>query len=63
MSQFKFSSEAFMLGQISCEMISLSQDLNKNQGKKLNGELVDLEKILKRINQVKTLILKKDECL
>jgi hypothetical protein len=61
MSQFKFSSEAFMLGQISCEMISLSQDLNKNQGKKLNGELVDLEKILKRINQVKTLILKKDE--
>jgi len=63
MSQFKFSSESFMLGQISCEMISLSQDLNKNQGKKLNGELVDLEKILKRINQVKTLILKKDECL
>jgi len=61
MSRFKFSSEAFMLGQISCEMISLSQDLNKNQGKKLNGELVDLEKILKRINQVKTLILKKDE--
>ena len=61
MSHFKFSSEAFMLGQISCEMISLSQDLNKNQGKKLNGELVDLEKILKRINQVKTLILKKDE--
>jgi len=63
MSRFKFSSEAFMLGQISCEMISLSQDLNKNQGKKLNGELVDLEKILKRINQVKTLILKKDECI
>jgi len=52
-----------MLGQISCEMISLSQDLNKNQGKKLNGELVDLEKILKRIHQVKTLILKKDECI
>jgi len=63
MSRFKFSSEAFMLGQISCEMISLSQDLNKNQGKKLNGELVDLEKILKRIHQVKTLILKKDECI
>ena len=52
-----------MLGQISCEMISLSQDLNNNQGKKLNGELVDLEKIITRVNRVKKLILKKDELL
>ena len=63
MLPFKFSTEAFMLGQISCEMISLSQDLNNNQGKKLNGELVDLEKIITRVNRVKKLILKKDELL
>ena len=31
-----------MLGQISCEIIALSQHLNENHGQKLNGELVDL---------------------
>tara|TARA_R100000008_G_scaffold48615_1_gene28902 strand:+ start:3650 stop:3847 length:198 start_codon:yes stop_codon:yes gene_type:complete len=61
MSQFKFSSEAFMLGQISCEMIALAQELNLNHGEKLNGELKSLDKIVQRINRVKKLIHKKDE--
>ena len=43
MSQFKFSTAAFMLGQISCEMIALSSHLNTNGGKKLNGELKEID--------------------
>ena len=61
MSRFKFASESFMLGQISCEMIALSQHLNENNGQKLNGELVELEKIINRVNRVKELMLEKDE--
>ena len=61
MSRYKFASESFMLGQISCEIIALSQHLNENDGKKLNGELVELDKIIKRVNRVKENMLKKDE--
>jgi len=63
MSQSKFSTAAFMLGQISCEMIALSQELSQNRGKKLNGELTDLDKIINRVDRVKKLILKKDELI
>jgi hypothetical protein len=52
-----------MLGQISCEMIALSQELSQNRGKKLNGELTDLDKIINRVDRVKKLILKKDELI
>ena len=52
-----------MLGQISCEMIALAQELNLNDGEKLNGELKSLDKIVHRINRVKTLIHKKDESI
>ncbi len=61
MSRFKFSNESFMLGQISCEMIALSQHLNENHGQKLNGELVELDKIINRVNRVKEIMLKKDK--
>ena len=61
MSRFKFNNESFMLGQISCEMIALSQHLNQNHGEKLNGELVELDKIITRVNKVKEIILRKDK--
>tara|TARA_R100001463_G_scaffold109891_2_gene164594 strand:+ start:330 stop:491 length:162 start_codon:yes stop_codon:yes gene_type:complete len=50
-----------MLGQISCEIIALSQHLNLNDGEKLNGELVDLDKIINRVNRVKENIIRKDK--
>tara|TARA_R100000458_G_C8192899_1_gene186042 strand:+ start:152 stop:304 length:153 start_codon:yes stop_codon:yes gene_type:complete len=49
-----------MLGQISCEMIALAQELNLNHGEKLNGELKNLDKIINRVDRVKKLIHKKD---
>ncbi len=61
MSRHKFASESFMLGQISCEIIALSQHLNENDGKKLNGELIELDKIITRVNRVKEIMLRKDE--
>ena len=63
MSRFKFSSEAFMLGQLSCEMIALAQELNLNHGQKLNGELKTLTQIVNKVDRVKNLILKKDESI
>tara|TARA_R110001583_G_scaffold34683_1_gene116162 strand:- start:337 stop:474 length:138 start_codon:yes stop_codon:yes gene_type:complete len=42
-------------------MIALSQHLNKNHGEKLNGELVELDKIITRVNKVKEIMLRKDE--
>ena len=50
-----------MLGQISCEIIALSQHLNENNGQKLNGELVELNKIINRVNKVKEIMLRKDK--
>ena len=50
-----------MLGQISCEMIALSQHLNENNGQKLNGELVELDEIINRVNKVKEIMLRKDK--
>ena len=50
-----------MLGQISCEIIALSQHLNENHGQKLNGELVELDKIINRVNRVKELMTIKDK--
>tara|TARA_Y100000593_G_scaffold80325_1_gene149912 strand:+ start:823 stop:984 length:162 start_codon:yes stop_codon:yes gene_type:complete len=50
-----------MLGQISCEIIALSQHLNENHGQKLNGELVELDKIINRVNRVKELMTMKDK--
>ena len=61
MSQFKFSTAAFMLGQISCEMIALSSHLNTNGGKKLNGELKEIDEIINRVNKVKEIMLRKDK--
>jgi len=42
-------------------MIALSQHLNKNNGQKLNGELVELDKIINRVNKVKEIMLRKDK--
>jgi hypothetical protein len=50
-----------MLGQISCEIIALSQHLNENDGQKLNGELVELDKIINRVKRVKEIMLRKDK--
>ena len=61
MSRFKFSTESFMLGQISCEMIALSQHLNQNNGEKPTGELDELDKIINRVNKVKEIMLRKDK--
>ena len=50
-----------MMGQISCEIEALSQHLNENDGQKLNGELVELDKIINRVNRVKEIMLRKDK--
>jgi len=42
-------------------MIALSQHLNENHGQKLNGELVELDKIINRVNRVKELMKTKDK--
>lgn len=60
---YVFSPDAFKLKQITCDIIALCNDLDNFEGKKLNGELVELDRIMGLMKSVKTSLVKKDECL
>ena len=61
MSDFLYSEESFMLKQLSCELIRVSFLLNNNKGKALNGELKDMELVIKKINRIDENLKAKNE--
>ena len=61
MSDFLYSEESFMLKQLSCELIRVSSLLNNNKGKALNGELKDMELVIKKINRIDENLKTKNE--
>jgi hypothetical protein len=61
MSDFLYSEESFMLKQLSCELIRVSALLNNNKGKALNGELKDMEHVIKKINRIDENLKAKNE--
>ena len=61
MSDFLYSEESFMLKQLSCELIRVSALLNNNKGKALNGELKDMEQVIKKINRIDENLIAKNE--
>ena len=61
MSDFLYSEESFMLKQLSCELIRVSALLNNNKGKALNGELKDMELVIKKINRIDENLKAKNE--
>ncbi len=61
MSDFLYSEESFMLKQLSCELIRVSSLLNNNKGKALNGELKDMELVIKKINRIDENLKAKNE--
>tara|TARA_R110002020_G_scaffold185101_1_gene382599 strand:+ start:135 stop:332 length:198 start_codon:yes stop_codon:yes gene_type:complete len=61
MSDFLYSEESFMLKQLSCELIRVSALLNNNKGKALNGELKDMEQVIKKINRIDENLKAKNE--
>lgn len=61
MSDFLYSEESFMLKQLSCDLIRVSALLNNNKGKALNGELKDMELVIKKINHIDENLKAKNE--
>lgn len=61
MSDFLYTEESFMLKQLSCELIRVSSLLNNNKGKALNGELKDMELVIKKINRIDENLKAKNE--
>ena len=61
MSDFLYSEESFMLKQLYFELIRVSALLNKKIGKALNGELKDIELVIKKINRIDENLKAKNE--
>tara|TARA_Y100000296_G_C4947318_1_gene144500 strand:- start:160 stop:357 length:198 start_codon:yes stop_codon:yes gene_type:complete len=61
MSDFLYREESFMLKQLSCELIRVSSLLNNNKGKALNGELKDMELVIKKIKRIDENLKAKNE--
>ena len=61
MSDFLYSEESYMLKQLSCELIRVSALLNNNKGKALNGELKEMELVIKKINRIDENLKAKNE--
>ena len=61
MPELPYSEESFMLKQLSCELIRVSSLLNNNKGKALNGELKDMELVIKKINRIDENLKAKNE--
>jgi len=60
---FTFAPNAFKLKQITCEILALCLELENFEGERLNGELVELDRIITSMNLVKKSLIKKDEHL
>jgi len=54
---------AFKLKQTTCEIIALCNSLEHFKGEKLNGELVELDRIITSMQKVKKRLIEQDECL
>ena len=54
---------AFKLKQTTCEIIALCNKLENFEGEKLNGELVELDRIITSMQKVKKRLIEKDEHL
>ena len=61
MSDFLYSEESFMLKQLSCELIRVSALLGDNKGHALNGELKDMELLIKKMNRIDENLKAKNE--
>ena len=61
MSDFLYSEESFMLKQLSCELIRVSSLLGDNKGHALNGELKDMELLIKKMNRIDENLKAKNE--
>ena len=54
---------AFKLKQTTCEIIALCNSLENFEGKKLNGELVELDRIITSMQKVKKRLIEQNEHL
>ena len=60
---YVFSPDAFKLKQTTCEIIGLCNQLEHFEGERLNGELVELDRIINSMQKIKKKLIEKDEHL
>ena len=56
-----FVNESISLKRLSCDLIRVANCLDNNQGNPLNGEIKEIETLVKKINQIGTSVILKNE--
>ena len=58
-----YVNESILLKRLSCDLIRMSNCLDRNQGSPLNGEIKEMEALIKKMNQISTSVISKNEHL
>ncbi len=58
-----YVNESILLKRLSCDLIRMSYCLDRNQGSPLNGEIKEMEALIKKMNQISTSVISKNEHL
>ena len=56
-----FVNESISLKRLSCDLIRVANCLDNNQGNPLNGEIKEIETLVKKMNQIGTSVISKNE--
>ncbi len=56
-----YANESILLKRLSCDLIRIANYLDRNQGGPLNGEIKEIETLMKKMNQIGTSVISKNE--
>ena len=56
-----YSNESILLKRLSCDLIRIANYLDRNQGSPLNGEIKEIETLMKKMNQIGPSVISKNE--
>ena len=61
MPKTPFVNESILLKRLSCDLIRIANCLDNSQGNPLNGEIKEIEILVKKMNQIGTSVISKNE--
>ena len=61
MPKTPFVNESILLKRLSCDLIRMASCLDNNQGNPLNGEIKEIETLVKKMNQIGISVVSKNE--
>jgi hypothetical protein len=56
-----FVNESISLKRLSCDLIRIANCLDRNRGNPLNGEIKEIETLVKKMNQIGSSVISKNE--